>query len=204
MFLLWLRVAAALYAMASISSFLPCFMVRCGGGRFASMWAAWGCSFILSRLWRCCAAHSWMPVACVMWSRCWGLQWRTVLSGVWFYDAISLEFCLSGTLFWSLCRRGTDRYTFPSEGVRTSWLMAHIAALLIAYVALASACWPQCFICCRSGASRASREPDAVRCQYALAPQYALLLDWLPPLDTLERIAHATLEFGFPCMTVDW
>jgi ABC-type uncharacterized transport system permease subunit len=27
-------------------------------------------------------------------------------------------------------------------------------------------------------------------------------LDWLPPLDTLERIAHATLEFGFPCMTV--
>jgi len=26
--------------------------------------------------------------------------------------------------------------------------------------------------------------------------------DWLPPLDTLERIAHATLLFGFPCMTV--
>jgi ABC-type transport system involved in cytochrome c biogenesis permease subunit len=29
-----------------------------------------------------------------------------------------------------------------------------------------------------------------------------LALDWLPPLDTLERIAHATLEFGFPCITV--
>jgi ABC-type transport system involved in cytochrome c biogenesis permease subunit len=27
-------------------------------------------------------------------------------------------------------------------------------------------------------------------------------LEWLPPLDTLERIALATLEFGFPCMTV--
>jgi len=26
--------------------------------------------------------------------------------------------------------------------------------------------------------------------------------DWMPPLDTLERIAHSTLEFGFPCMTV--
>src|SRR5258708_9552852 len=26
--------------------------------------------------------------------------------------------------------------------------------------------------------------------------------DWLPPLDTLERVAHATLLFGFPCMTV--
>jgi ABC-type transport system involved in cytochrome c biogenesis permease subunit len=29
-----------------------------------------------------------------------------------------------------------------------------------------------------------------------------LPLDWLPSLDSLERIAHATLEFGFPCMTV--
>ena len=27
-------------------------------------------------------------------------------------------------------------------------------------------------------------------------------MEWLPPLDTLERIAHATLLFGFPCMTV--
>jgi ABC-type uncharacterized transport system permease subunit len=27
-------------------------------------------------------------------------------------------------------------------------------------------------------------------------------LDWLPPLDTLERLALATLEFGFPCMTI--
>jgi ABC-type uncharacterized transport system permease subunit len=27
-------------------------------------------------------------------------------------------------------------------------------------------------------------------------------LDWLPPLDTLERLAHAMLLFGFPCMTV--
>jgi ABC-type transport system involved in cytochrome c biogenesis permease subunit len=27
-------------------------------------------------------------------------------------------------------------------------------------------------------------------------------LDWLPPLDTLERLAEAMLEFGFPCMTV--
>jgi len=26
--------------------------------------------------------------------------------------------------------------------------------------------------------------------------------DWLPPLDTLERIAHATLLIGFPCMTL--
>jgi ABC-type transport system involved in cytochrome c biogenesis permease subunit len=32
-------------------------------------------------------------------------------------------------------------------------------------------------------------------------PRYLLSGDFLPPLDTLERIAHATLLFGFPCMT---
>jgi ABC-type transport system involved in cytochrome c biogenesis permease subunit len=27
-------------------------------------------------------------------------------------------------------------------------------------------------------------------------------LDWLPPLDTIDRIAHLLLLFGFPCMTI--
>jgi ABC-type transport system involved in cytochrome c biogenesis permease subunit len=29
-----------------------------------------------------------------------------------------------------------------------------------------------------------------------------MAFDHMPPLDTLERIAHATLLFGFPCMTL--
>jgi len=33
-------------------------------------------------------------------------------------------------------------------------------------------------------------------------PFPVLSWEFLPPLDTLERIAHATLLFGFPCMTL--
>jgi ABC-type transport system involved in cytochrome c biogenesis permease subunit len=51
---------------------------------------------------------------------------------------------------------------------------------------LDSACWPQS----SKDKLKAGQEPR-------FAP-----LDWLPPLDTLERVAHATLLFGFPCMTV--
>jgi hypothetical protein len=51
---------------------------------------------------------------------------------------------------------GPDRYTFPSEGVRMSWLLAHIAALLLAYVALGFSCWHRCFTWFRSAGSRAS------------------------------------------------
>ena len=39
--------------------------------------------------------------------------------------------------FWSLFpRSGPDSYRFPSQGVRMSWLVAHIVALLLAYAAL--------------------------------------------------------------------
>jgi ABC-type uncharacterized transport system permease subunit len=56
----------------------------------------------------------------------------------WVYDAISLGlFALPVTFFLVLVPAlGPDTYHFPSEGVRTSWLVAHIAALLLAYVAL--------------------------------------------------------------------
>ena len=58
----------------------------------------------------------------------------------------------------------------------------------------ASACWPRFFIWLQE--RRIKSKPKARQNSW-WAP-----LDWLPPLDTLERIAHATLEFGFPCMTV--
>ena len=58
----------------------------------------------------------------------------------------------------------------------------------------ASACSPRSSIWSRSAASKPSSSP---RDDSGWIP-----LDWLPPLDTLERIAHAMLLFGFPCMTV--
>ena len=142
-------------------------------------------------------AHRWMPVGMREIESLLGFAVAGLFFLVWWlYDAISLGiFALPATFFLVFIPAlGPDRYTFPSQGVRTSWLVAHIIALLLAYAALASACWRQCFTWCRSGASSpsTSRREDSW-----WAP-----LDWLPPLDTLERIALATLEFGFPCMTV--
>ena len=53
----------------------------------------------------------------------------------WLYDAISLGiFALPVTFFLVFVPSlGLTHYTFPSQGVRTSWLVAHISALLAAY-----------------------------------------------------------------------
>jgi ABC-type transport system involved in cytochrome c biogenesis permease subunit len=89
---------------------------------------------------------------------------------------------------------GTDRYTFPSEGVRISWLVAHIVALLAAYVALGFSLLASVLYLLQERRLKSKHKPGE--------DSWWLPLDWLPPLDTLERIAHSTLEFGFPCMTV--
>jgi len=114
----------------------------------------------------------------------------------WLYDAISLGiFVLPITFFVVFVPAlGSDRYTFPSEGVRISWLVAHIAAVLTAYVALGFSLLASLLYQLQESRLKKKLKPGQT--------QGWPSLDWLPPLDTLERIAHATLEFGFPCMTV--
>jgi ABC-type uncharacterized transport system permease subunit len=114
----------------------------------------------------------------------------------WLYDAISLGiFILPITFFTVLVPSlGPERYTFPSEGVRLSWLVAHIAALLAAYVALGFSLLASVLYLVQERRLKSKHKPGE--------DSWWLPLDWLPPLDTLERIAHATLEFGFPCITV--
>src|SRR5208337_2188961 len=93
---------------------------------------------------------------------------------------------------------GQDRWVFPSEGIRISWLVAHIAALLAAYVALGFSLLASILYLVQE---------RRLKTKLRFVPGGALesrrgALDWLPPLDTLERIAHSMLEFGFPCITV--
>ncbi len=73
--------------------------------------------------------------------------------------------------------------------------MAHIAALLLAYAALGFSVLASVLYLVQERRIKSKPKPGAERSWWAP-------FDWLPPLDTLERIAHATLEFGFPCMTV--
>jgi len=114
----------------------------------------------------------------------------------WLYDAISLGiFALPITFFVVFVPAlGAERYMFPSEGVRISWLVAHIAALMAAYVALGFSLLASILYLVQERRLKSKLKPGE--------DSSWLPLDWMPPLDTLERIAHATLEFGFPCMTV--
>ena len=198
MHLLWLRVAAVLYAAASVAIF-PAVLFQ------AERWRRWcvhlgGLAFLfhfVSAIEMLVQAHRWVPV---------GAREAESLLGFavvglyflawWLYDAISLGiFALPVTFFLVFVPAlGLSGYSFPSQGVRTSWLIAHISALLAAYAALGFSLLASVLYLVQE---RRLKGKLKARKDSSFAP-----LDWLPPLDTLERIAHAMLLFGFPCMTV--
>src|ERR1039458_4574373 len=198
MYLLWLRVAATLYAAACVAVF-PAVLygilrwrktcVHLGGMAFFFHFVS-----VIEML---VQAHHWMPVTVREIESLLGLAVAGLFFLVWWlYDAISLGiFALPATFFLVFVPAlGPDRYTFPSDGVRVSWLVTYIEVLLPAYVALGFSLWASILYLVQE--RRLKSKPKAGQDSW-WAP-----LDWLPPLDTLERIAHATLEFGFPCMTV--
>jgi ABC-type uncharacterized transport system permease subunit len=198
MYLLWLRVAAVLYAAAGVAVF-PAVLYSLLPWRKTCVHLG-GLAFFfhfVSAVEMLIQAHRWMPVGVREIESLLGFAVAGVFFIVWwFYDAISLGlFALPSTFFLILIPAlGPDRYTFPSQGVRLSWLVAHIAALLLAYAALAFSMLASVLYLIQE--KRIKSKPKAGQ------DSWWVPLEWLPPLDTLERIAHATLEFGFPCMTV--
>jgi ABC-type uncharacterized transport system permease subunit len=198
MHLLWLRVAAVLYAAASVAIF-PAVLFQ------AERWRRWcvhlgGLAYLfhfVSAVEMLVQAHRWVPVGAREAESLLGF----VVAGLfflawWLYDAISLGiFALPVTFFLVFVPAlGLSGYSFPSQGVRTSWLIAHISALLAAYAALGFSLLASVLYLVQERRLKAKLK---ARKDTGFAP-----LDWLPPLDTLERIAHAMLLFGFPCMTV--
>jgi ABC-type uncharacterized transport system permease subunit len=198
MYLLWLRVAAILYAAASLAVF-PAVLYG------VLRWRKWcvhlgGMAIFfhfVSVVEMLVQAHRWMPVGVREVESLLGFAVAGLFFLVWwFYDAVFFGlFALPVTFFLVLIPAlGPDRYTFPSQGVKMSWLVAHIAALLLAYVALAFSLLASVLYLVQE--RRIKAKPKAGEDSW-WAP-----LEWLPPLNTLERIAEAMLEFGFPCMTV--
>jgi ABC-type uncharacterized transport system permease subunit len=202
MYLLWLRVAAILYAAAGVAVF-PAVLYKVDRWR---RWCvhlggmAWFFHFV-SAIEMLVLAHRWLPVGVREVQSLLGLAVVTVFFLVWWlYDAISLGlFAFPVTFFLVLVPAlGTERYTFPSQGVRASWLIAHITALLLAYVALGFSLLSSILYLLQERRLKAKPKARFLTAEDSWwAP-----LDWLPPLDTLERISEAMLEFGFPCMTV--
>ena len=198
MYLIWLRVAAVLYAAASIAVF-PAVLYGLERWRKICVHVAGMALFFhfVSAVEMLVQAHRWMPMGVREVESLLGL----VITGLfflvwWLYDAVSLGiFALPCTFFLLFVPAlGPGRYTFPSEGVRISWLVAHIIALMLAYAALGFSLLASVFYLLQE--RRLKSKLTARR------EGHRLPLDWLPSLDSLERIAHATLEFGFPCMTV--
>jgi ABC-type uncharacterized transport system permease subunit len=114
----------------------------------------------------------------------------------WLYGAVSLGVVALPITFFIVFvpSLGATGYTFPSSGVRMSWLVAHILALLGAYAALGFSLLASVLYLVQERRIKSKHKPGQ--------DTWWVPLEWLPPLDTLERIAHATLLFGFPCMTV--
>jgi ABC-type uncharacterized transport system permease subunit len=198
MYLFWLRVAVVLYGASCVAVF-PAVLYAAERWRKICVNLA-GLAFVfhfVSAVEMLYLAHRLLPVGVREVESMLGLAVSAAFFIVWgLYDAISLGiFALPATFFLAFIPAlGPDRYTFPSDGVRMSWLIAHIAALFAAYAALGFSMLASVLYLLQE--RRLKRIPKAGEGSRRLP------LDWLPPLDTLERIAHSTLEFGFPCMTV--
>jgi len=198
MYLLWLRVAAILYAAGCVAVF-PAVLNNSTWWRKSCVHFG-GLAFFfhfVSLVEMLMVAHRWVPVGVHEIESLLGFAVAGLFFLVWWlYDFISLGlFALPASFFLVFMPAlGPDRYHFPNRGVYDTWLVAHIVALLLAYAAL-------CFSLASSllylvQERRIKTKPRAG------AQGKSRPLNWLPPLDTIERAALATLEFGFPCMTV--
>lgn len=196
--LLWLRVAAILYAAGAIAVFPAVLYGRTGWRKSCVHLAGMGFFFhFVSCVEMLVQAHRWMPVGVREVESLLGFAIAGIFFLVWWlFDAISLGIFVLPITFFAVFvpALGPDRYTFPSAGVRISWLIAHISALMAAYVALGFSLLASVLYLVQERRLKSKYKPGE--------DSWWIPLDWLPPLDTLERIAHATLEFGFPCMTV--
>ena len=140
MHLLWLRVATVLYFAASYAIF-PAVLYS---SERARRWCVHlgGMAFFfhfVSVVEMLVQAHRWVPVGAREAESLLGFAVAGLFFLAWWiYDAISLGvFALPITFFLVFVPAlGLQGYNFPSQGVRTSWLIAHITALLAAYAAL--------------------------------------------------------------------
>jgi ABC-type uncharacterized transport system permease subunit len=203
MYLVWLRVAAVLYAVASLTA-LPAVLYAFPRWRKVCLPAA-TLAFLfhlVSATEMLGLAHRYFPVGYSEVESLLGL----LVAGLFLaiariYGTVSFGvFALPASfLLVFVPALGTGRYTFPSAGVRVGWLVVHIAFLLAAYASLAFSMMASFLYLVQE---RRLKSRFAVVATASHGSGQGTFLDRLPPLDTLERIAHSTLLFGFPCMTL--
>ena len=186
MYLLWLRVAAILYAAASVAVFPGrALQLAAVAQRPASIWAGWRSSSISSRWWKC---WWWRTAGCrsafARSSRCWDSPWQACFSWFGGFMTPSLLESLPCRLrfSWFLSPRWVrTAYTFPQQGVYTTLACGahHRAAAGLRRALLQPAV---------VDALSHPGAPHQVQNQSQRKQASGRPLDWLPPLDTLERI----------------
>ncbi len=192
MYLLWLRIAAILYGIASLSAFGAVLGHRAFWRRICLPVAVGAWLFhVVSAVEMLVLAHRWMPVGMHEVQSILGLlivtvflviafRYRTLSFGIF---ALPLAFLLV-----VVPTLGPDRHTFSSPVIRSGWLLLHITALLAAYAALIFSLLASLFYLFQERRLKSKRSPG--------------FLNWLPPLDTMDQIAQKTLVLGFHCMTI--
>ena len=192
MFLLWLRIAVALYGLASISALAAVFGTRPYWKRVCMPLALSAWFFhAVSVVEMLTLAHRWMPVGMHEVQSILALliatafliiafRYRTLSFGIF---ALPLAFLLV-----VVPALGPDRYTFSSPVIRSGWLFLHIIALLAAYAALIFSLLASSLYLTQERRLKNKSFPN--------------FLVWLPPLDTMDQIAQKTLVLGFYCMTI--
>lgn len=192
MFLLWLRVAAVLYALASISA-LPAVLYNLPGWKRICVPAAVAGFFFhfVSLIEMLSASHHSLPAGMHEVQSLLGLLicgaflliavlYRTVSFGI-FALPLSLLLVLGSAM-------GPDHWTFHSPEIRSGWIALHVFALLAAYAALIFSLFANFLYLVQE---RRLKNKSQVG-----------FLAWLPPLETIERIASGMLLIGFPFMTL--
>lgn len=190
--LLWIRGATAMYGLASLCG-LPAVLLRrprylraCMGLTIAGV--VLQCIAFTATL---AATHRLVPMDVHQIQSDLGLlmagaflliaaRYRTISFGLF---ALPMAFLLALP-----SALGPDRYTFSSPLVRGGWIAVHVGALLAADTALIFSLLASILYLLQERRLKNKQAPG--------------FFSWMPPLETMDRIAQSTLVTGFLCMTL--
>jgi len=205
MFLLWLRIAAGLYGVASILAIPAVLGNRPRGHRYCLPVALGGWFFhLVATVEMLSQAHHLIPVMATEIVSTLALAivgvflftffvYRTVSFGLF---ALPLAFLLT-----VIPAIGPERYTFSSPMVRNGWIAFHVVMLLVAYAALAFSILSSFLYLIQE---KRLKNKDWTKAGVTARPKTRPrgFLTWLPPLATMDQVTQSTLQIGFVCMTV--
>jgi ABC-type uncharacterized transport system permease subunit len=205
MFLLWLRIAAGLYGVASILAIPAVLGNHPRGHRYCLPVAMGGWFFhVVATVEMLATAHHLIPVLGTEIVSTLALAivgvflftffvYRTVSFGLF---ALPLAFLLT-----VIPAIGPERYTFSSPMVRNGWIAFHVVMLLVAYAALAFSILSSFLYLIQE---KRLKNKDWAKAGVTSRPKTRPrgFLTWLPPLATMDQVTQSTLQIGFICMTV--